>query len=384
VNLRALHASAMARAEEAAQARRKGHKKALALFEQAFESERQAASLVSSDNEPTFSVLHRSAASLAIDCGRFRDAEKLISRALAAEPPDEIAEELRELLDQVYFNMSLNLRGLALEEEEFEMTISGDLARSRYVQSDELIGRMDDMKRLIYRTAERRANLPFREAGAVPKAIKDEMDVYISSPNEGHNRFSVNFHVARPRSQTELWRSPKPAQVINDIMSCLELVERKEEKKLERKIEDPAYLRNFLGLARHLAPDGQAVKAVGFSAMHGKINRQVTVTRPSRTIPSFKGYAVAVTEDGVEKLFTGQLLAADGSDKRQAYIQVVLQSGRPSPKVRVPEGMMADIVRPLWEERVDVQCVQVSGVWNLVDIRRSTEAHTLAKAIESV
>jgi hypothetical protein len=71
----------------------------------AFEQERSAANLVADqlDFEPTRSVLHRSAASLAVECLQLREAERLIGRALAGNPPPDIADELRDLLlDAVY------------------------------------------------------------------------------------------------------------------------------------------------------------------------------------------------------------------------------------------------------------------------------------------
>jgi hypothetical protein len=71
----------------------------------AFEQERSAANLVADqlDFEPTRSVLHRSAASLAVECCQLREAERLIGRALAGNPPPDIADELRDLLlDAVY------------------------------------------------------------------------------------------------------------------------------------------------------------------------------------------------------------------------------------------------------------------------------------------
>ncbi len=73
------------------------------LFRRAYESERQAALLVSDDltAEPTRSVLHRSAASLALQAGELRAAERLIATALAGDPPPEIAEELRTLFRQM-------------------------------------------------------------------------------------------------------------------------------------------------------------------------------------------------------------------------------------------------------------------------------------------
>ncbi len=48
--------------------------------------------------EPTFSIIHRSAATLALDCGQYRRAEKLAAGALAGQPPPEIAGELLALL----------------------------------------------------------------------------------------------------------------------------------------------------------------------------------------------------------------------------------------------------------------------------------------------
>ena len=55
------------------------------------------------DLEPTRSVLHRSAATLAVECSELREAEKLIGRALAGNPPDDIANELRDLLlEKIY------------------------------------------------------------------------------------------------------------------------------------------------------------------------------------------------------------------------------------------------------------------------------------------
>lgn len=69
------------------------------LFEKAFELEKQAALMLINDfdNEPTRSVLFRSAACLAMDCKKYREAEKLAAQGLAGEPPQSIMNELREL-----------------------------------------------------------------------------------------------------------------------------------------------------------------------------------------------------------------------------------------------------------------------------------------------
>jgi hypothetical protein len=75
---------------------------------QAFDRARQAADLIAGDlyHDPPRSKYHQSAALLALKCGDLREAERLIATALSGYPPDEIAEELRDLLEQVYFGGS--------------------------------------------------------------------------------------------------------------------------------------------------------------------------------------------------------------------------------------------------------------------------------------
>ena len=105
-NVDMLHQEAMELVDQAVLARQRGDTEAaMRLSRAAFTNERAAADLVADqyDLEPTRSVLHRSAAVLAIECHELRDAERLIGRALAGTPPEAIANELRDLLlDEVY------------------------------------------------------------------------------------------------------------------------------------------------------------------------------------------------------------------------------------------------------------------------------------------
>jgi len=92
--------------DQAVLARQRGDAKAMREFSRAaFAQERAAADLVANqlDLEPTRSVLHRSAAVLALECAELREAERLIGRALAGNPPDDIVDELRDLLlEEIY------------------------------------------------------------------------------------------------------------------------------------------------------------------------------------------------------------------------------------------------------------------------------------------
>lgn len=92
-----LHRNAMELAQEAEGA--PDAARARKLFRAAFEKEREAAELLQDrlDLEPTRSVLLRSAASLAVDCQDFAEAERLLEKGLAGRPPADIAEEMRSL-----------------------------------------------------------------------------------------------------------------------------------------------------------------------------------------------------------------------------------------------------------------------------------------------
>ncbi|ALF54590.1 hypothetical protein ACX27_19880 [Nostoc piscinale CENA21] len=113
-----LHKQAMDLAEMAQVAKLKGDSVlALQLSKQAFEKERLAAELIVNNfaAEPTRSVLHRSAATLAIDCGEIAAAERLIAVALSGNPPQEIAEELKDLFVQINIDKYFARRGIEFD-----------------------------------------------------------------------------------------------------------------------------------------------------------------------------------------------------------------------------------------------------------------------------
>jgi len=89
--------------QEAIVAQAKGNEDAIQLFEKAFEFEKQAALMLINDfdNEPTRSVLFRSAGSLAMNCKKYREAEKLFAQGLAGEPPRRIMLQLRALYREI-------------------------------------------------------------------------------------------------------------------------------------------------------------------------------------------------------------------------------------------------------------------------------------------
>ena len=87
----------------------------LRYFEQALQFELSAIAAMEASEGLLWSILHRSAAALALDCGNFRESERMASAALAGEPPPEIVEEIRGFLERIYSRRHLELRGIPLQ-----------------------------------------------------------------------------------------------------------------------------------------------------------------------------------------------------------------------------------------------------------------------------
>ena len=112
------HTKAMDLAEEAVLARlAREQEKFERLSRDALRHEIAAIKELTEHTEPLFSMLHRSAATLALDCGELRQAEKLIAAALAQEPPEFLAAELRDLLERAH-----SLADVTPEDNESNVT----------------------------------------------------------------------------------------------------------------------------------------------------------------------------------------------------------------------------------------------------------------------
>jgi hypothetical protein len=371
--LKVLHRDAMARVDLALSAKSQGEAElALAYFREAYELESKAAFSLVGDlqNEPTRSVLMRSAATIALDSNLTAEAERLVCLALSGNPPLEIAEELRDLWEQVIFQRHLDLRGISLHEDEIQMSIAGKAVGFGIAPANAFVDRVEKTETLLFRTAERKRNRPFRESGRYGKQIEESLELYVSVPRAAS--FAVTFKVGRS-GQLSLPGASLAEEVIDEFIDCLNLYTEGNEDKLKEKIEQADYFRNFIGLARGIAPDGKNVNLVGFTTLrHGEIRR--VALRPERSdvqseVPVMLAPPRKIGAATPAKVqVTGMLKMADSRKEGKDQIQLIDQNGLQH-TVTVPPGMMNDIVRPLWDTLVTVTGVQHGSKVTLEDIR---------------
>lgn len=355
MNVPALHRLAMSKADEAVASKFKGDSvAAAAFFTEAYELEKEAAflALKSDVAEPTRSILLRSAASLALDCQLPLEAEKLICTALMSGPPDVIADELRDLLEQVHFQRHLDLRGIKLASDEVQMSIAGEGVGFGMTPTELFTHRIINTENLIYRTAERKQNKPYRDAGRLDKKTKENVALYMSAPRAAS--FAVTFRIGQG-NQLSLPGTSIGEEVVDELLDCLEIFISGDQRALKKKIPDEAYFNNFVGLARNIAPDGKDLSVVGFTIARAGKERRVAITRNEgilqiSTLTGNKIVDVA-EEDGSLITLVGHLKFADSRKEGKDSIQI-LDAENQTHKMTVPAGMMSDIVKPLWDVKV--------------------------------
>ena len=338
---------------------------ALAYFEQALDFELAAIAELDQSDGLAWSILHRSAGTLALDCRRFRQAEQITTHALAGEPHPDIVEELRDLLEQIYFRRHLDLKGVVLQDDELQLSLSGQEVGNGLVQYNEIYGRVDSTSILIHRTIERKHERPFRESGPPIRRIREDYQTLVSVPRVGSFAVTLKFGNPIQPIQPLLPGILDTATIIDEFMDLLDLLNRTRIDEIQQRIPNHSYLRNFFSLAKRIAPDGERIRQVGFTATRGESERSVELIIPASEI-MVPPPADPPDTPSEPEIVRGILRHADAMREDDNTIQVI-DRGRIQ-TVHVPQGLMNDIVRPMWDLRVIIQGVRTGKDITLVEI----------------
>jgi len=348
-----IHNKAMDLAEKAILLRiRKKSDEAKEIFREAYLLEMQAAMQLNDmyDYEPSRSIMFRSAASLALNAGLFRDSERMIAIGLSGDPPELIAEELRNLYETINFERHLQLRGITLSESDVQLSLAGNAVSYGMIKADEFIKRAEIFNNMTIRTAERLLNKPFREKGRVPKEIKDDFETYYSVPRAAS--FALTLRVGyKPRTLNLFEDDDIQSKVINEIIENIKMVNGRDEKILKEKILNEDYFFNTLGLIKKLSPDNKEVSLVGLTTTKNGNDNMVAFTRATEEIritPIIHNLDISAME---EFIICGKLEYADA---KKSDIKLVTDEGE-SYTICVPKGLLSDIVKPYWEQYVTIK-----------------------------
>ena len=374
-----LHNQAMDYADQADAARRRGDTiTMLQFFQKAFEAERMAAELLTAelDMEPTRSIIFRSAASLALDCEEYREAERLICQGLAGNPPEEIAVELRDQYERVNFQRHLDVRGVTLAPTDIQLVLAGDDVDYGAILGDPFLRRITSTEKLVYRIAERTEGQPYQEKKAPGRTLLNQFSFYLSVPRAAS--FAITLRLGGV--QQTLPGIDNREQVVEELFDCLDLYRKRDEEALQRLIPDEAYYNNFVGLARQLEPDGASISTVGFTTKLRGEERRVSLSMWDSAEGKQKRVALAGQKAQgprapVITSVIGTLLYADATKPSAAKVRLI-NKDQETTVISVPEGMMSDVVGQYWDKPVKITGRMKSKVLFLEDIEALGETDT--------
>ena len=350
-----LHDQAMDLVETAVLERIRGNTElTVKIYADALELELAAIAILAEHGqtaEPTWSVLHRGAGWMAFNSNQFRRAEQLVSKALAGDPHPEISEELRDLWEQANFQRHLELKGVDLGVDELQISFSGQGVGLGVIRFNEFSERIDYSTKLMHRIIERRSGRRFRERGRPGKNIEESHQPFISVPRAAS--FAITLKLGRVH-QAPLPGMLDTIEVVDEFMQLMNLANSFEDiSEVQERIPDPAYLSNFFGLAKKIAPDGERIRQVGFTVLREGTQRSVEVRRLRNQFPSSPTVSSSSAEPIIHEIH-GVLRFADARDLAKNTIRIVDDRDR-TYSVEVPTGMMNDIVRPMWDTEVTVE-----------------------------
>lgn len=347
----AMHAKAMELYDAALIARRSGNEEEFRLQLNAALQEETAAATqfaAETDLEPTRSILFRSAATLALTAYAFDKALELSAAGLAGTAPATIRAELVGLVKEANYRLHiLETEGITIGDESLTLSLEGEAVGNGMVRHEVFKTKLNAVVNMINRTADRVRGFAFGEASRKEFTAP----LYISPPIPGSFAIEMRLGDQRQPDLNGLPQSMDVGAVLNEVVECFKEFKEGDLDALRGRIRSSDYFDNFMALSRQLQPDGDKITAVELVGNLHKGIKRVRVTTP-RPKPERKKSTEGGDESEIVEI-TGILRFAEKRAEGKERVAVVDDRGDWH-EIHVPAALMADVVRPLWDERVTI------------------------------
>ena len=230
---------------------------ARALYGRAADAEESAVADLDQSKARTLGISSVSAASLHYKASQFARAEAVAFRCLGFEGlPAFARDQLRLLLQSIWNGQAQDSVGARLAPGHVLFSVQGGKIVSGGAPLDLIADTVNNVKSLIYRTAEFMSGLEHRGRGPLSQEIRESYRPWLLQTTPGSYRFAVAIrNEYQPRSVRHKLRSPR--EVTNCFLRILRAGIEDPEESLAEVVPPPDYRHTFLKLTRDLAPDGQ-------------------------------------------------------------------------------------------------------------------------------
>lgn len=242
-----------------------------------------------------------------------------------------------------------------------QLSLSGNEVGHGLIRGDEFLNRVHVLEKMAYRTADRLRKKIFTEK--VSTESIENFQSYFSVPRAAS--FAVTIRFGGIIKQQIIEGTDIQSIIISDILNNIQLLNDEDYLKLNDNITDETYRTNFIALAKQLAPDGDRIKLVGFTAVKNNEPITVALTKPASkftTTATKPTSEVAITVQEIE--IEGFLSFADAKKNK-----IKLSNGKVSSEIEVPKGLLSDVVKPFFEDYVIITGTKNGNKIILKDIK---------------
>jgi hypothetical protein len=339
--------------------RRGDHARAKDLFEQASAAEMRAFESVGVDKPRTLGVTSVSAVALWYKAGRLHEAEQLAHRAAAiGAMPAFAVGELRTLLQAIWNERAQKDAGISFVPGQVVVSVKGGEVVTGGAPLDLIIGKVQIVEKLFYRTAEFMKLLPLRKKGPSSKEIQERCRPWLFQSVPGSYQFAVA--IQKP-PQGEMFSSddPEPQVLTETFLSILRAAGEDPVEALTTVVPVEDYRQTFLKMTRNLAPGGRVFDQIEISGAGDR--RPVVLSTGSRKLISetLRGPAPTSSPQAAdeESSLRGVLRALD-LDKD--WLEVVVDGGDKK-RVHGVGEVVDDLIGPMVNHDVSVRVRRGKG-----------------------
>jgi hypothetical protein len=238
-------------------AARKGDREdAVALYNQAAVAETQALNSLDPSKQRTIGITTVSATSLFYKAHDFGQAELLAHQSLTkGNLPEFAAEQLRDILQTIWSETSLERAGVRFFGDEILVSVKGGKVVTGGAPLDLVLLKVEQVSKFLLRTVEWLVHAPHRKREAADPNIESLCQPWVFQAAPGSYQFAVRM---QEPPQLEMFRaaSVEGRQVASAALEIMRASIEDPERNLAEVVPDSEYRATFLRMTRNLAPSG--------------------------------------------------------------------------------------------------------------------------------
>lgn len=344
-------------ADAAHEALRRGDaERARALFAEAARQEEAEFDAVAPGKPRTKGILAVSTAALWYKSGELEAAEQFAHNASRVDLPPFAKKELRELLQTIWNEQAQREAGISFAAGQVLVSVQGGEVVTGGAPLDLILGKVQVVQNIFFRTVEYMMNAPLRLRGPASKQLQDRYRPWLFQSVPGSYQFAVS--VQRP-AQHDLFSEDEiePEALTEKFLEIVRACSEDPTVALPEVVTNAEYRQTFLKMTRSLAPSGKSFTQMEIRGA-GERGSPVVLIPESRKIISetLRPSSELKATDDAEQILKGNLRALD-LDKD--WLEIAIEGG--TKRVSGLSEAVDDVIGPMVNHDVTVRVKRGRG-----------------------